>query len=716
MRAMLDQLMGSDRNLSNQEKEKVKPKKRKFTDSDVCKYFLCGFCPYEEFRRTKNDLGECPSVHDEACKIEWESLDEKDKEYYGYERDLLRKLERLLSDLRRRIDSNTRRLEATQKPSYDDIDTIENINRQINDLLGKAGDLGEQGDIDAAEVVMKEADVLKEKKVFIGKKFEAKAGNNIARGLVQSVCPISGLIINDEETRLRDHHAGRNYNAWKKLHEMHAMLRDLMSKRSGGGGGRRSRGDSPSGRRGGGGSDYEDRRGRDRRKSRRDRDRSRSRSRSRDTRRRRSRSRSKSRSRSRSRDRYRDRKSSYRSGGRSKDVEDKEKYTAAATGGGGGLSTSGKKDQGEKKEEERHRSPEEGEFKEKGVLTPEEFVLAGDYLVQTCPTWSWEGGDAIPCLQRASAYLNYAEYASPSATGEDVEGGDWIATTSAADVEEELDSFEELPSIQHTSGVVSGDGSGGGTRTGGGLASNQYTIPDIDDDDEERQAKLRQTAQSGGDVGEKVGGIIKPEEEERIPDISDLDLNANQDEDDDAVAPLQPATTTTTATAAAPSGVLACRTYDLLISYDNYYHVPRFWLIGYSENRTPLTQNEVLEDVMSDYFSHKERKTVSVEPHPHRSLGGKVVSIHPCRHAETMHRLAARISGYGDSKEAVTGGEGQEKEEGNNLDSRGDVGSSSASIKTVNEFKIEHYMVLFLKFISSVVPTIEYDYTMPAGM
>ena len=123
--------------------------------------------------------------------------------------------------------------------------------------------------------------------------------------------------------------------------------------------------------------------------------------------------------------------------------------------------------------------------------------------------------------------------------------------------------------------------------------------------------------------------------------------------------------------------------------------MPRVWLIGYSEDRTPLTQKEILEDVMSDYFSHKERKTVTVESHPHRTLGGKVVSIHPCRHAETMHRLAAVVSGNG-------GGGGDDDE--------------AATESPVKEFKIEHYMVLFLKFISSVVPTIEYDYTMPAGM
>jgi hypothetical protein len=28
-----------------------------------------------------------------------------------------------------------------------------------------------------------------------------------------------------------------------------------------------------------------------------------------------------------------------------------------------------------------------------GVLTPEEFVAAGDQLVYRCPTWRWETGD-----------------------------------------------------------------------------------------------------------------------------------------------------------------------------------------------------------------------------------------------------------------------------------------------------------------------------------
>lgn len=40
-------------------------------------------------------------------------------------------------------------------------------------------------------------------------------------------------------------------------------------------------------------------------------------------------------------------------------------------------------------------------FLERGVLTPEEFVKAGDELVFKCPTWQWGSGDK----KHAKSYL-----------------------------------------------------------------------------------------------------------------------------------------------------------------------------------------------------------------------------------------------------------------------------------------------------------------------
>ncbi|XP_075111308.1 uncharacterized protein LOC107772206 isoform X2 [Nicotiana tabacum] len=116
--------------------------------------------------------------------------------------------------------------------------------------------------------------------------------------------------------------------------------------------------------------------------------------------------------------------------------------------------------------------------------------------------------------------------------------------------------------------------------------------------------------------------------------------------------------------------ILRTRTYDISITYDKYYQTPRVWLTGYDESRMLLQPELVLEDVSQDHA----RKTVTIEDHPH--LPGKHASVHPCRHGAVMKKIIDVLMSRGVEPE------------------------------------VDKYLFLFLKFMASVIPTIEYDYTM----
>jgi ubiquitin-like-conjugating enzyme ATG3 len=111
------------------------------------------------------------------------------------------------------------------------------------------------------------------------------------------------------------------------------------------------------------------------------------------------------------------------------------------------------------------------------------------------------------------------------------------------------------------------------------------------------------------------------------------------------------------------------RKYQLSITYDFYYLTPRLWLVGYDSENTLLKEKEMYEDIMDEYAN----KTVTYETHPH--LGVKQLSIHPCKHSDVMKHL---IDVAADNKITI---------------------------------EVHQAMFIFLKFISSVVPTMEYDFT-----
>ncbi|XP_055348601.1 ubiquitin-like-conjugating enzyme ATG3 isoform X1 [Paramacrobiotus metropolitanus] len=281
----------------------------------------------------------------------------------------------------------------------------------------------------------------------------------------------------------------------------------------------------------------------------------------------------------------------------------------------------------------------ESKFKETGVLTPEEFVIAGDHLVHYCPTWQWSQGEPskikpylppdkqflitknVPCYRRCHQLESKGDDRIIEIEG-DTDGG-WVDT--------------------HPD--ENGDAGSAAAQTKTEAVKQESVKPsngaDDDDDDEDEEA---------GDMEDFVdSGLL--------------------DTDDPSTLVTVP-TKAKAQTSVEEEGIEQTRTYDLHITYDKYYQTPRLWLFGYNENRHPLTVEQMYEDFSADHA----KKTITMEAHPHIS-GPPMASIHPCRHAEVMKKIIQTVADGG------------------------------------KELGVHNYLVIFLKFVQAVIPTIEYDYT-----
>uniref|UniRef100_A0A0M3IIT7 Ubiquitin-like-conjugating enzyme ATG3 n=1 Tax=Ascaris lumbricoides TaxID=6252 RepID=A0A0M3IIT7_ASCLU len=316
----------------------------------------------------------------------------------------------------------------------------------------------------------------------------------------------------------------------------------------------------------------------------------------------------------------------------------------------------------------------ESKFKETGVLTPEEFIIAGDHLVHHCPTWSWaKAADAsrtktylpddkqflitrnVPCYRRCiemdydptqEKVLTNAEMGVEGFDGADDDGG-WVDTHHFAP-ESALQKPVSMDEPATTEPEVA---TGNASADDDGPAMDMESFIDsggLEQDDPNR--------------ADDDGPAMDME--------SFIDSGGLEQDDPNRFIP-----TNRVMCGSQGDTIIHTRTYDLHITYDKYYQVPRLWLSGYDEAKKPLSVEKMNEDFSQDHAN----KTITIETHPHLH-NTQMASIHPCRHAEVMKRLIEQLAESG------------------------------------KELTVEHYLLIFLKFVQvctmkAVIPTIEYDYT-----
>lgn len=189
------------------------------------------------------------------------------------------------------------------------------------------------------------------------------------------------------------------------------------------------------------------------------------------------------------------------------------------------------------------------------------------------------------------------------------------------------------------------------------------------------------------------------EEEEEIPDLEYFT------DENNLVNPVDPSEYIPS-----EDNIMRTRTYDLYITYDKYYQTPRLWLAGYDEHGAPLAPIRIFEDISREHA----RKTVTIETHPH--LETAMACIHPCRHAHVMKRIIAYIEAHHNNQTDKSHIQDLLPSSSSNVnDVQNDEEVLEKSTETqlsTSLVRVDQYLIIFLKFMSTILPTIEYDYTM----
>ncbi|KAI8540269.1 hypothetical protein RHMOL_Rhmol09G0249900 [Rhododendron molle] len=208
-RALLDELMGAARNLTEDERKGYK--EVTWDDKEVCGFYMVRFCPHDLFVNTRSDLGACPNIHDPKLKESFEKDPRHDAYVLRFEAELAHFCEKLVMDLDRRVRRGRERLDqevAIPPPppiSAEKSEQLSVLEEKIKNLLEQVETLGEAGKVDEAEALMRKVDILNAEKTALTQQSQNLL--MLAQEKKMALCEICGsfLIANDAAERTQSH-------------------------------------------------------------------------------------------------------------------------------------------------------------------------------------------------------------------------------------------------------------------------------------------------------------------------------------------------------------------------------------------------------------------------------------------------------------------------------------------------------------------------------
>ncbi|CAI7988996.1 Luc7-like protein 3 [Geodia barretti] len=241
--ALLDELMGRCRNvIPGKEVQEMN-----WDDSEVCKNYLCGFCPCDLFTNTRADIGTCDKIHDEKLRQKYQESGRVMKT--GYEVQFLSELDKLVRSLDRRVAHGKERLhksaEAKQKQmagfhEEGGSEKLRQMNLEINSRVMKLEELGRCGEVEGAQVLLKEVEALekdreKERAGLMRDSSKTLAGFEVDANDFHEkmeLCDVCGsfLVIGDSQSRVDAHLLGKQHLGYARIRAAISELKTKLNK------------------------------------------------------------------------------------------------------------------------------------------------------------------------------------------------------------------------------------------------------------------------------------------------------------------------------------------------------------------------------------------------------------------------------------------------------------------------------------------------------
>ncbi|EUC27445.1 hypothetical protein COCCADRAFT_41827 [Bipolaris zeicola 26-R-13] len=233
-RRLLEQLMGEQ--LMNGTDQRAP--QLSITDSKVCRSYLVGNCPHDLFTNTKNELGPCPKVHNEALKTEYQEADADQKRRWGFEFDYMRDMQHHIDACNRKIDSAQRRLEKTPEEIRQTnalLKAINELTKSIEAGMLEIKIMGEEGMVNMAVQEFTKVRYKKAEKEERERELRALSDTGGPSGHQKlQVCDVCGAYLSrlDNDRRLADHFYGKMHLGYAQMRKSYEALSKELKDRA----------------------------------------------------------------------------------------------------------------------------------------------------------------------------------------------------------------------------------------------------------------------------------------------------------------------------------------------------------------------------------------------------------------------------------------------------------------------------------------------------